>query len=98
VYTRDYGFYDVDARVFASFEEAKAWGDSYIKSGADMTYAVITSDLYKPDNVEGTLINELLSGETPLDESWNFGTTKDDVLYFAFNSGGELRVPISKAA
>ena len=96
VYTGDYGFYDVDVSVFASFEEAKAWGDSYINSGADMTYTVITSDLYKPDKVEGTLINELLSGDTPLDESWNFGATKDDIVYFAFKSCGEFRVPISK--
>ena len=98
VYTGDYGFFDQDVSVFASFEEAKAWGNNCIKSGDDMTYAVITWDWYKPDKVEESLIKEILTGETPLDKSWNFGFTKEDMMYFAFKSEGEIRVPINKAA
>ena len=90
VYTKDYGFYDEEARVFESFPEAKNWGLVRLESGANMTYAVITSDSYNSSEVNSGLIAELLSGETCPDSSWNFGHTEDDMLYFAHKEDGKI--------
>ena len=92
VYTRDHGFYDEDARVFSTYAEAKAWGDSYIESGANMTYAVITSDTYSVDGTDAQLIAELLSSEACPDSSWNFGHAEKDIIYFAHKENGGIVV------
>ena len=96
VFTKDYGFFDEDARLFSTYSEAKAWGSNYINSGADMTYAIVTSVEYKINDVDAEVLKELLLGDLVPDKSWNFGYTKDDILYFAYKTDGEIVERISK--
>ena len=92
VYTKDFGFYDEDVSVFSSYAKAKEEADSYVNSGVNMTYAVITSDWYKTSDADERFVAELLSGEKYPDSSWNFGYTEEDMLYFAYKKDGRTVV------